>query len=122
MDWCVKAYKDANHPPQPALPDGNQRTVRSGDTVFLSAAGSRDPDGNRLSYHWYWYPEAGTYATNKAFQIRDADELRAWFIAPAVSAPETIHIILSVTDDGTPALTRYKRVIVSVIPNEASNR
>jgi hypothetical protein len=122
MDWCVKAYKDANHPPQPALPDGNLRTVRSGDTVFLSAAGSRDSDGNRLSYHWHWYPEAGTYATNKTFQIRDADQLRAWFIAPAVSAPETIHIILSVTDDGTPALTRYKRVIVSVIPNEASNR
>jgi Protein of unknown function (DUF1593) len=122
MDWCVKAYKDANHPPQPALPDGNQRTVRSGDTVFLSAAGSRDPDGNRLSYRWSWYPEAGTFATNKSFQLRDADRLRAWFVAPAVFSPETIHIILSVTDDGIPALTRYKRVIVSVIPNEVSNK
>jgi hypothetical protein len=33
-----------------------------------------------------------------------------------VMEPETIHIILAVTDDGLPALTRYKRVIVSVIP------
>jgi hypothetical protein len=28
----------------------------------------------------------------------------------------TIHLILEVTDNGTPALTRYQRVIVSVTP------
>jgi hypothetical protein len=28
----------------------------------------------------------------------------------------TLHIILAVTDNGTPALTRYQRVIVTVNP------
>ena len=30
--------------------------------------------------------------------------------------PETMHIILAVTDQGTPPLTRYQRVIVTVVP------
>ncbi|WP_373550289.1 hypothetical protein [Haliscomenobacter sp.] len=30
--------------------------------------------------------------------------------------PETLHIILAVTDNGVPALTRYQRVIVTVFP------
>jgi hypothetical protein len=29
---------------------------------------------------------------------------------------ETIHPILEATDDETPALTRYRRIIVSVMP------
>jgi len=28
----------------------------------------------------------------------------------------TIHVILAVTDNGTPALTRYQRVIITVNP------
>jgi hypothetical protein len=28
----------------------------------------------------------------------------------------TMHLLVAVTDDGTPALTRYRRVIVSVAP------
>ncbi len=27
---------------------------------MLDAAGTRDPDGNALTYHWFFYPEAGT--------------------------------------------------------------
>ena len=37
-----------------------------------------------------------------------------YVVAPKVSKPETLHFILAVTDKGTPALTRYKRVIVTV--------
>jgi hypothetical protein len=36
--------------------------------------------------------------------------------APHVDKPETIHFILKVTDKGTPPLTRYRRVIVEVLP------
>lgn len=28
------------------------------------------------------------------------------------NAGKTIHIVLSVTDDGTPSLTRYRRVVI----------
>ena len=39
-----------------------------------------------------------------------------FFTAPKVEKPETVHIILAVTDKGVPALTRYQRVIVTVYP------
>jgi len=39
------------------------------------------------------------------------------FKAPVVTKPETAHFIVAVTDKGTPPLTRYKRVIVTILPN-----
>ena len=36
--------------------------------------------------------------------------------APRLKKPETIHVIVAVTDRGTPALTRYQRVVVYVEP------
>jgi hypothetical protein len=36
--------------------------------------------------------------------------------APVVDSAVTIHFILKVTDKGTPPLTRYKRVVVTVLP------
>jgi hypothetical protein len=36
--------------------------------------------------------------------------------APIVDKPETLHFILKLSDKGEPNLTRYKRVIVTVLP------
>jgi hypothetical protein len=36
--------------------------------------------------------------------------------APEVESPQTVHFILKVTDKGTPALSRYRRVIVTIVP------
>jgi hypothetical protein len=36
--------------------------------------------------------------------------------APEVESPRTVHFILKVTDKGTPALSRYQRVIVTIVP------
>ena len=33
-----------------------------------------------------------------------------------VTKPETMHVILAVTDQGAPALTRYQRVIITIYP------
>jgi hypothetical protein len=41
----------------------------------------------------------------------------AKFRAPDVTSLQTIHIILTVTDNGTPALCSYKRVIITVDPS-----
>ena len=38
--------------------------------------------------------------------------------APQVDSPQTTHFILKVTDKGTPSLTRYKRVIVTIVPSQ----
>jgi len=45
-----------------------------------------------------------------------ADTAYVSLLAPQVEKPETAHFILKLADKGTPALTRYKRVIVTILP------
>nr|WP_245532539.1 DUF1593 domain-containing protein [Asticcacaulis excentricus] len=115
MDWTTKSYSEANHPPVPALGHSDRLTVKSGTGFSLSAAGTTDPDGDSLSYLWMNYPEAGTL--KHPIPIGSAENLyRVNINAPVVNSPETAHFILKVTDKGTPALTRYKRVVVTIVP------
>lgn len=125
MDWTIKPYAQANHPPVPKLATPAEITAQPGQRVDLSAEGSSDPDGDALSYEWFCYAEAGTLGISSArsgqpLEIKDADLAKAWFTVPnsRVMPPGTgtLHIILAVTDHGTPRLTRYQRVIITVIP------
>ncbi len=125
MDWTIRAPAEANHPPVPRLGHAAELTAKRGARVDLSAEGTTDPDGDALSYHWFYYNEAGTFPLSSArsgqpLEIRGHDGPRAWFTVPTarVMAPGTgtMHVILAVTDHGTPRLTRYRRVIVTVVP------
>lgn len=111
-DWAVRPYAQANHPPVVRLAGERERVARPGEQVVLDASASYDPDGDALSYRWYVYPEAGSY--RGAVRLQGADGAEAVLEAPAVAAPATIHLILEVTDDGDPRLTRYARVVVAV--------
>jgi len=123
MDWTIKPYKQANHPPVPKLDHPNRLTAKPGERVNLSAAGSTDPDGDALSYEWFCYSEAGTFPasdarTGQPIPMKNSDQSEAWFTVPTsrVMPPGTgtIHIILAVTDHGTPRLTRFQRVIADI--------
>ncbi len=115
MDWCTKSYKEANHPPVPALGHPEQITVKSGQGFGLDASGTTDPDGDNLSYLWFHYPEVGSY--KKWININSAENAPGvWVIAPEVDKKETAHFILRVMDKGKPPLSRYKRVIVNILP------
>ncbi|HLV10257.1 MAG TPA: nucleoside hydrolase-like domain-containing protein, partial [Halanaerobiales bacterium] len=121
MDWTIKSCEEANHPPVPQLGHPAELKATPGECVELSAEGSFDPDGDTLSYHWFYYGEAGTFTTASGYYgdpvpIQNADKQQAWFTVPEknVFRNGTMHIILAVTDNGTPALTRYRRVIVNV--------
>ena len=123
MDWTIKPYAEANHPPVPKLGHLAHLTAKPGERVNLSAEGSTDPDGNGLSYAWFYYGEPGTFTMSGArsgdpLKIEDADKSKAWFTVPTarVLRNGTLHIILAVTDHGAPPLTRYQRVIVTVSP------
>lgn len=114
IDWCVKSYKEANHPPVIKLTGSNEITVKSGDWFGFDASGSTDPDGDNLSFLWLGYPEAGSY---KKPIITEAENSHKWSaVAPQVDKKETAHIILKVTDKGVPALSKYKRIIVTILP------
>lgn len=125
MDWTIKPYAEANHPPAPMLDHPALIKAKPGERVNLSATSSTDPDGDALSYEWFVYEEAGTRVmsnsrTGNKLDIVNFDQSQAWFnvktsrVKPPGSG--TMHIILAVTDHGSPRLTRYKRVIVDVAP------
>ena len=54
MDWTIKPYAEANHPPVVRLAHPERLDVRAGQTVTLSAEGTTDPDGDALRYHWLY--------------------------------------------------------------------
>lgn len=112
-DWCVKNYREANHPPKVRLAHGTDLLARPGERVKLSASPSSDPDQNQLSFKWWHYPAASRFRGKVAIETADAAE--ASFLIPESAKPtDTIHVICEVTDDGVPELTRYQRVIVTV--------
>lgn len=82
--------------------------------------GSTDPDGNALSYQWIYYPEPGTFTISAArtglpITIESADKQNASFTVPTnFGKAGTLHVILAVTDNGMPPLTRYQRVVVEI--------
>ena len=113
MDWCVKDRSDANHPPQVKLAGERTRKVKPGQRVTLDASASTDPDGDELTFEWIVYPEAGG-RTGDVPAIDDAKSAQASLVAPASDQPASLHLILTVTDSGTPPLARYARVILDI--------
>jgi len=117
MDWCIRPRDRANHTPA-AVCNGHdgidvlRLEAKPGDRVTLSAKGSSDPDRDGLAYHWWVYPEAGSYEAKA--EIDAARTANATMHVPQKAAGRTIHVILEVTDRGEPPLTAYRRVIVKI--------
>lgn len=115
MDWTTQSYQQANHAPIAVLKSSDRMTVKSGQSLALDASDSYDPDGDNLSFIWFDYPEAGTY--KKTVSTGAANNAHAIYItAPEVTETKTVHIILKVSDKGTPVLSSYKRIVITVEP------
>lgn len=136
MDWTVEDFAHANHNPllvvngQPGTAPVSI-TAQAGQTVTLDARGSSDPDRQTLQYRWWVYSEAGLDgAHGAAVSIADANRQRATVTVQSACRPAWLpgmiscrgegvaHIILEVTDNGTPRLTSYRRIVLHV-PAEA---
>ncbi|MCJ7812632.1 DUF1593 domain-containing protein [bacterium] len=111
-DWCILSVDEANHPPIVTLNHSTDLTAAPGTKVELTGT-ANDPDGDPVSYRWWQYQEAGTYTG--IVDILDAEnQLTSFMIPEDAIAGKTIHMILEVTDLGTPPLTRYQRVIITI--------
>lgn len=129
MAWTVADYKHANHNPI-AVVNGKSGTepieidVQVGQTVTLDAGESSDPDGQQIHYHWFHYAEAGLADGNlAALTLTGADSVKVtvradaacrsfWLPMILCKGDGVAHVILAVTDEGSPKLTSYRRVIL----------
>jgi Cellulose-binding protein Sde0182, C-terminal domain len=135
MDWTMKEFNDANHNPVVVVNGDTtkepiQVRAKVGTPVVLSALGTKDPDGNNVTYNWFYYPEA-TSAISKpvspdevigkrgedqldvppkvAIEDSQAEEAR---VLPKL--PGAAHVLLVVEDDGVPSLTSYRRIVLDI--------
>ena len=116
MDWAANGAGNRN----PIVAISGDKSLKiieidasAGDVVALDATGTYDLDGDILSYRWWQMNEAGTYVGD--VEIEASATARACVTVPADAAGTSVHIICEVTDDGTPALTAYRRIIVNVV-------
>jgi hypothetical protein len=113
MQWSVTPmFSGANHPPMVRIRGPLAISAGPGSTVQLRGEVS-DPDHNAVSVTWWQYNDASTYPGDITFSNPTAPATT--FRVPDDAKPgQTINVILEATDDGTPPLTRYQRVVVTV--------
>jgi hypothetical protein len=100
-----------NHAPVAKVTGDLRRDVKPGETVVLNAAAS-DPDGDKLTVKWWQYSAADSVGA--IINVANSDSLKnVSFVVPNEPGRQ-IQIILEVTDDGTPALVGYQRVICDI--------
>jgi len=157
MDWTIKDRRHANHNPEVVV---NQRPGKApveidtevGASVAVDAGGTKDPDGNALTFKWFFYPEAGTGIPGQPVALsgraasggggsqneggipsapQGPPEPKPRVVisnpdrASAIVVPKvagTAHVILVVEDNGTPSLTSYRRIILHIKPASGGPR
>ena len=133
-DWTVQDFAHANHNPIVVVNAVSRTapleiTTEAGQTIMLDASGTTESDGQALTYRWIVYPEPGLAGNQGAdVTISDTDEPVAKISAKSpcrppwlpqftrCNGPGVAHIILAVRDNGSPRLTSYRRVILTVNP------
>ncbi len=144
--WCnTPDYDKVNHYPTIELDTPLDMTAHSGDTVTIGFRATDNDKPNPeamwqrygtlweqqgmskeqfmersknmrpmpVQTGWSQFKEAGTYdGWVKLNHGRD----NVSFVAPMVSEAKTIHLLMEATDQGSPALTSFARVVVTVLP------
>lgn len=116
LQYSVKNPDQVNHEPIAAIngDKGNEIIkirAKPNKKIKLDASASMDPDGDTLSYNWFFYKEASDYSGE--FSVKNPSSPSQTFTMPEDIGNQNIHIVLEVTDNGLPELVTYRRVILS---------
>jgi hypothetical protein len=113
MKWSVTpTYATANHEPTVTIRGIDRLSARPGEIVRLEGEAS-DPDGNAISARWWRWKDVDTYPGDVT--IAYPASLATSFQVPVDAVTgQTIQLVLEVTDNGAPPLTRYRRITVTV--------
>ena len=116
MQWSTTSnYNAVNHHPIIVL-NGQEKMavmymdVQAGTTVALDASASRDPDGNNLNFAWEFYKDPSSYGGSVSISGAAIASVQV----PSDARGKSIHIILTLKDNGSPSLTAYRRVVLNV--------
>ncbi|MBQ3882917.1 MAG: DUF1593 domain-containing protein [Bacteroidales bacterium] len=111
MQWSVTPdFGAANH--EPVIKGVKDLSVKAGSDVKISQKVS-DPDGDALTCGWAQWKVLGSFQGDVAIQNPNSSNITV--SVPGDAAPgDKIHLILTVEDNGSPKLTSYQRVILTV--------
>jgi hypothetical protein len=63
--------------------------------------------------------QSATFSYPGSIDLQEERMPRVNLLAPVVTEPQTFHLVLAVTDRGEPRLTSYRRVVFTVLPDDA---
>ncbi len=109
--WSVTPiYEDANH--DPVIEGLSNISAKPGETITLEANVS-DPDGDNVSVSWHQFivdPYDGKVSTDNP-----NSPITTLLVPEDAKSGDNFHMVLEAVDSGSPALTRYHRIIITVI-------
>lgn len=112
LKWSVTPkYAGANHAPIVSIEGPLNILASPGETIRLNGTVS-EPDRNNFSIKW-WQFQFGTYPGKINISNANTKQVKVLIPKDAVSG-QTIHIIFEVTDNGSPSLTAYQRIIITI--------
>jgi hypothetical protein len=117
LQWTIKGPGACNH--EPAIRITNNIT-NDGTLNFTAAKGAAvtltaeiyDRDGDGVWLNWWEYQEADSYANVAG--VAGASKTNTFTVPQDANSGDTIHIIAEAKDSGSPNLTSWQRVVITV--------